>query len=149
MRGNSSNNLSKDVRQLPEDITEEVTDTTGALSDYDPRKEFDVMNRTVAARLSREKQAAYDDYGSYTGLDATTRNRLRDLRVQDANTAASLNIAEGAQAANAANTDFILQRANLLAKRRRSGFTSGINTKPGSDWKSAAIGAGASIAIAA
>lgn len=149
---NSSSTSSKDVRKLPEDMTEEVLDTPDLerLRAFDPRKEFDVMNRTVGARLDNERQAAYDDYGSYTGIpDAVTRNRLRDMRVQDANTAGSLAIAEGAQSANAAQGDYLSGLAALTAKRRRSGFTSGINTKPGNGALSAGITAGGGIAVAA
>jgi hypothetical protein len=150
-RGSSGAN-DKDVYKLPEDVTEEVIDTPDIIKAraFNPRAEFDVLNRTLGARLSDERQAAYDDYGAYTGIpSATSRARLRDQRIGDANTATSLAIAEGAQAANEAEGNYLMNLAQLTAKKRRSGFTSAIKGQQGGGIGSSLIGAGGAIASAA
>ena len=149
-RGSSGAN-DKDVYKLPQDITEEVIDTPDILAarNFNPRREFDVLNRTLGARLSNEKQAAYDDYGDYTGIpSATTRMRLRDQRIGEAETATGLAIGEGAQDANAMQAEYLQRLAALTAKKRQSGFTSAIKNQAGGGIGSSLIGAGGAIGAA-
>jgi len=153
MRGSSSGTDDKNVYRLPEDMTSEVIDTPDitAYRGFDPRAEFDVMNRSIGARLSNENQAAYDDYGAYTGIpSAVARNRMRDERINENNQNARLAIAEGTNAGNEMRANQLAGLAQLTARRRESGFRSAIkNQQQGGGIGSSLISAGAAIGTTA